>query len=41
MATPTGEFESVELLLNKAGQAPLSAEELKELKRVLYGSPVE
>lgn len=36
----SGEFESVEALLNKAGEAPLSPEELKELKRVFYGSPV-
>ena len=34
------EIESLEQLLEKAGNEPLDKRELGEVKRILYGSPV-
>ena len=34
------EIESLEHLLEKAGNEPLDKRELNEVKRILYGSPV-
>ena len=35
------EIESLEHLLEKAGSEPLDKGELAEVKRILYGSPLE
>ena len=35
------EVESLEYLLDKAGNGGVSSEELAEMKRIIYGRPVE
>lgn len=40
-AMAAGEIESVESLLDSAGERALNQHELSELKRVLYGNPAK
>lgn len=41
MAKSGAEVESVESLLDAAGQRALSEHELSEVKRILYGNPAQ
>ena len=41
MASGGEEIESVESLLDAAGQRALEAHELAEIKRIFYGKPAE